>query len=102
MTAVRQLADRFLTELATLNPAFATFVGLDIRQDEMPDMSPEGEAAQAELAAATLRELGGRLAYVLEFRLPPRSRGEVVGEVIVDARSGSVISVHRAGGRAAR
>lgn len=53
--AVRQLADRYLADLARLNPILATRLGEPA--DGLPDFSPDGAAALAELAASAVGEL---------------------------------------------
>lgn len=53
----RQLADRFVHNLADLNPALSTMLGLRPHEDGLPDLSPDGYAAQLELARRTLAEL---------------------------------------------
>jgi uncharacterized protein (DUF885 family) len=53
----RQLADRYVRELADLDPAVSTALGLDPDEDGLPDLSPDGLAAQADLEARTLARL---------------------------------------------
>jgi hypothetical protein len=57
MTAVRSLADRYLEQLARLEPTLATALGSPFGQDALPDLSPEVVAEQVSLAASSLREL---------------------------------------------
>jgi uncharacterized protein (DUF885 family) len=59
MTAptARAVADRHVDELTALDPAVATSLG--IRTDRMPDLSPAGLAARADLARRTLAALDG-------------------------------------------
>ena len=54
---VRDLADAFVSDLARLDPVLATSLGLPDGQDELPDLSPAGLAAEAELRRSTLRGL---------------------------------------------
>lgn len=56
-TTPRQLADRFVHDLADLDPAVATGLGLNPRDDRLPDLSPDGFQAKADLASAVLAEL---------------------------------------------
>ncbi|MFG1605937.1 DUF885 domain-containing protein [Actinoplanes sp. NPDC049265] len=58
MGAVDDLADRYIAAWAPLNPTGATFIGVPGYDDKMDDLSPEGYAAQAELARRTVAELG--------------------------------------------
>lgn len=53
----RQLADRYVTELADLNPIVSTSLGLRAHDDRVPDLSPAGYAALADLARRTLTDL---------------------------------------------
>jgi hypothetical protein len=39
---VRDVADAYVQELAELNPALATAIGLPVGQDRLPDLSPAG------------------------------------------------------------
>jgi len=54
---VRAIADDFVYRFAELDPIIATDLGLPIRQDELPDLSPAGQQAKDELHRATLRKL---------------------------------------------
>ena len=54
---VDALADRYVARLAELSPEFAVEAGLPGRRDELDDYSPDGLAARADLARATLLEL---------------------------------------------
>ncbi|MER7187763.1 DUF885 domain-containing protein [Streptomyces hyaluromycini] len=69
--AVRDVADHYVAELARVEPLIATYLGIPVDGDAMPDMSPQGRAAVDELSRATLGELdraeraaGGRLSDV--------------------------------------
>ena len=57
MGEVRALADRYLNEVAELDPVRATAVGLPGHDDRLTDYSPAGLAARAELARRTLAAL---------------------------------------------
>lgn len=56
-TPVYQLADRYVEQLATLDPVFATSLGITERNGEYTDYSPDGFAQRSELARSTLGEL---------------------------------------------
>ena len=56
---VRDVADDFVRQLAELDPLVATDLGLPIRQDELPDLSPAGLEAKDELQRAVLARLAG-------------------------------------------
>ena len=59
MSAERQVADRYVAELCELDPLVATSLGTPQGADRLPDTSPEGLEARAELARRTLAELAG-------------------------------------------
>lgn len=54
---VRDVADAYVEGLARLDPDTATYLGVPVGQDEMPDLSPEGRAALDDLSRATLLDL---------------------------------------------
>src|SRR5690606_40895317 len=53
----RQLADRFVHDLAAIDPSVATGLGLNPGDDRLPDLSPEGYQAKVDLASSVLAEL---------------------------------------------
>ncbi len=57
MGRIDDLADRYVVDWAELNPTGATYVGIAGHDDRTDDLSPEGFAAQAELARRTLNDL---------------------------------------------
>lgn len=57
VTTARQLADRFVHDLAALDPSVATGLGLNPGDDRLPDLSPAGHQAKADLATSVLAEL---------------------------------------------
>ncbi len=54
----RQVADRYVAALCELDPLVATSLGDPAGADRLPDTTPEGLEARAELARRTLTELG--------------------------------------------
>ncbi|MFP5069937.1 DUF885 domain-containing protein [Pseudonocardia nantongensis] len=54
---LRDLADDHVRRLADLDPILAGDLGWDVRQDELPDLSPDGRAAGAALRRETLSRL---------------------------------------------
>ncbi len=54
---IRDLADAYVNDLATLDPTLATAIGLPFGQDRLPDLSPAGLQADDDLRAATLAKL---------------------------------------------
>jgi uncharacterized protein (DUF885 family) len=55
--SARSIADRYVTELAELDPLISTRLGLRPDEDRLPDYSPEGHEAQMSLVRSTLAEL---------------------------------------------
>ena len=53
----RLLADRYVAGLIALNPILATSLGLPEGADDLPDLSPAGAGATADLQRRTLAEL---------------------------------------------
>ncbi len=54
---VREVADRYVTALAELNPIVATRLGIRPNEDRLPDLSPAGNEASDALLRSTLAEL---------------------------------------------
>jgi len=81
MGEVRALADRYLNTVAELDPVRATRVGLPGHDHRLTDYSPDGLAAEADLARRTLSDLGSRRGPVrrpapgLGLRRPGRHLG---------------------------
>jgi uncharacterized protein (DUF885 family) len=61
-TTVRQVADRYVDAVCDLNPLVATSLGTRTGDDRLPDTSPAGLEAEAELNRETLAELDRVLA----------------------------------------
>jgi uncharacterized protein (DUF885 family) len=57
-SAVFAIADRYVDEVAKLDPVAATSAGIPGHEHELTDYSPAGTAARADLARSTLQELG--------------------------------------------
>ncbi|HEX9067060.1 MAG TPA: DUF885 domain-containing protein [Streptosporangiaceae bacterium] len=57
MSTVRQIADRYVSQAARLDPVGATTAGITGFDHLMTDLSPDGFAARAELDLATAAEL---------------------------------------------
>ncbi len=56
-TTPRELADAYVHDLADLDPSVSTALGLATHDDRVPDYSPAGRQALADLASATLDRL---------------------------------------------
>lgn len=53
----REVADAYVDELITLDPVTGTYLGVRESSRSLPDLSPAGQEAQAELVRATLARL---------------------------------------------
>jgi uncharacterized protein (DUF885 family) len=60
--SVDLIADRYVDRAAALDPFLATRAGLGGHDDELPDLSPDGFAARAELDRSTLASLEAAVA----------------------------------------
>lgn len=61
-SAVDQVAEDHLLQVARLDPVAATVMGMSGYDAEMTDLSPDGVAARADVARATLRTLDATIA----------------------------------------
>ena len=57
MSRVFEIADKYVDDIAALEPSLATALGITGHDHEMPDLSPEGPGKVAELNRETLRQL---------------------------------------------
>ncbi|HET7018277.1 MAG TPA: DUF885 domain-containing protein [Streptosporangiaceae bacterium] len=57
LNTARAIADRYVTELAELDPLISTKLGLRPDEDRLPDYSPDGHEARMSLVRSTLAEL---------------------------------------------
>ncbi|MEV0669986.1 DUF885 domain-containing protein [Mycobacterium sp. NPDC050441] len=87
-TAVDAVAERYLDTYARLDPCAATELGITGHDDDVTDYSPQGVAARAEAARATLRELDG---------VEPADEVDVVTVAALRERLGAAVDVHDAG-----
>src|SRR6266700_2558956 len=58
MVAVAELADRYVEEMAALDPCAATMMGVAGHDAELTDYGPDGVASRAVLISRTLAQLG--------------------------------------------
>lgn len=71
----RAIADRYVETIADLNPVVGTALGIRPGADAMPDLSPEGQEAEASAARATLAELdAAEAAAASDGGLPAQER----------------------------
>jgi uncharacterized protein (DUF885 family) len=87
MVTVGELADRFVEEMAALDPCAATAMGMAGHDAELTDYGPEGVAARAALIRGTLSRLGP----------PPASGAEPVEAAVMRERLGAELALYDAG-----
>ncbi|AOP48382.1 DUF885 domain-containing protein [Streptomyces lydicus] len=90
----RQVADAYVDALVDLDPITGTFLGIPESSDKLPDFSPTGQEAVAQLARTTL----DRLAEA-EARPGADSTAEQVCARLLRERLTAELAVHEAGER---
>ncbi|MFD5317602.1 DUF885 domain-containing protein [Streptomyces sp. NPDC127098] len=88
----RQLADSYVDALVELDPITGTFLGVPESADRLPDYSPAGQEARAELARTTLERLA-----VAESLPGAESAGERRCARLLRERLTAELAVHEAG-----
>lgn len=87
-SAVARAAERYVTDLATLDPLLATRIGMPQHDGRLPDYSPDGHAARADLARATRVELRAASEDGHQWSGPDLRRAAVA----LDERLGTVLA----------
>ena len=87
-SAVDAVAERYLDTFAQLDPCAATELGITGHDEDITDYSPEGVAARAAAARATLHELDGVTAV---------DDVDVVTVAALTERLGVIVELHDAG-----
>ncbi len=87
-TPTDAVADAYVERLAALDPLTATELGLPGHDHELPDLSPDGIAAQTELHRETVRRLS---------HTPPVDDVDVVTHAAMRERLGLLIELAEAG-----
>lgn len=88
MGQIHDLADRYVDEVAALDPIAATFLGIPGYEDRLTDLSPEGFAAHAECDRRTLAQLQ---------QATPRDDAERVAQEAMAERLGLQLERYDAG-----
>jgi uncharacterized protein (DUF885 family) len=86
--AIDDIANKYVDDWALLSPTGATYVGIAGHDDKLDDLSPEGFAAQADLARRTLAELGTTV---------PQTESERVAKEAMEERLGLELARYDAG-----
>lgn len=87
-TGVHQISDRFVDDLAALDPIVATHLGLPGGDEELTDYSPDGYRARAELARRAVAEMTAA---------EPADEAEQVAKAVFLERVGLDVELHEAG-----
>lgn len=85
---VHEICDRFVDELAALDPITATYLGIPGFDDQLTDYSPAGYEARADLARRALAEVS---------RTEPADESERIARAVFEERTGLDIELHEAG-----
>jgi uncharacterized protein (DUF885 family) len=92
MKSVDEIADRYLVLAAELDPAAATEAGIGGYDDRLPDLSPAGFAARADLGRATIAELDGTAAGGERERVARAALLERLGVAVEQYEAGDTAS----------
>jgi uncharacterized protein (DUF885 family) len=93
-TTVRQVADAYVDAVCVLDPIVATSLGVRPDDDRLPDFSPAGLEAEAELARTTLAQLARVLEADPGLADDPVERGCAR---LLRERLGAELAAHEAG-----
>ncbi|MFC7344076.1 DUF885 domain-containing protein [Saccharopolyspora griseoalba] len=85
---VHAISDRYVDELAALDPIAATYLGVPGGEEELTDYSPSGHRARAELA---------RRSYDAVSAAEPADESERVAEAVFTERVGLDLELHEIG-----
>ncbi|RZQ59979.1 DUF885 domain-containing protein [Amycolatopsis suaedae] len=88
MASVHDISDRYVDDFAAADPVTATLMGISGYDDRMPDYSPDGHLARAELARTALREVKAAA---------PADASEELAAAVITERVGMDLAVHEAG-----
>ncbi|MFF2954467.1 DUF885 domain-containing protein [Kitasatospora sp. NPDC057965] len=100
-TTPRSVADTYVRDLAELDPLTAVYLGLNPEDDRLPDLSPAGAEAIADLGRATLARLDEAEAALdaAEAAGTPRDEAERRCARLLRERLDAELAVHDAGER---
>ncbi|MER7083671.1 DUF885 family protein, partial [Saccharopolyspora kobensis] len=85
---VHEISDRFVDELAALDPIAATYLGVPGGEEELTDYSPDGHRARAELARRSLAAVEAA---------EPRDDSERIAKAVFTERVGLDLELHEIG-----
>lgn len=76
MSRIFEIADKYVDEIAALEPTLATSIGVPGHEREMPDLSPEGPAKNAALYKRTVEALDAALVEGAQDRIAKEMMAE--------------------------
>ncbi|SFE05351.1 Uncharacterized conserved protein, DUF885 familyt [Actinopolyspora alba] len=85
---VHEISNRYVEELAALDPIAATMLGFSVGQQELPDYSPDGHRARGDLARRALAEIAAA---------EPVDESERIAKAVFTERVGLDVELHEAG-----
>jgi uncharacterized protein (DUF885 family) len=85
---VHAICDAYVDDYARLNPTAATEFGIVGHDDTLPDLSPSGHEARAELARRALAAINAA---------EPADKAERIAKVVFAERMGLEVDIHAAG-----
>jgi uncharacterized protein (DUF885 family) len=88
MATVNEIADQYVTDVAALDPLLATSTGVTGYDHLMPDLSPDGLAAMADLSRVTITSLAAA---------EPTGRGEQIAKQAMVERLGIDVELYDSG-----
>lgn len=87
-SGVHEICDRYVCDYVALHPIIATFVGVPGHDERLPDYSPDGYAARADLARTALNKIGAT---------EPQDPSSQVAKAVFAERMGLALEIHEAG-----
>jgi uncharacterized protein (DUF885 family) len=88
MTTVAEVADWYIEQMAALDPIAATSWGVPGHEDRLPDLSPDGPEARADLQRSALQRLG---------ETEKTGDSDRVAAEVMEERLAAALSLHEAG-----
>ncbi|MGW5052499.1 DUF885 domain-containing protein [Actinokineospora sp. NPDC004072] len=85
---VHKISDSYVDDLAALDPILATYEGIVGHDDRLPDLSPDGVAARAELARSALAAMAAA---------EPATTSEADAKAVFTERVGVEVDLYEAG-----
>src|ERR671937_729301 len=85
---IHQISDRYVEELAVLDPIAGTYLGIPGGEDKLTDYSPDGHRARADLARRCLTETAAT---------EPADDTERVAKAVFLERVGLDLELHETG-----